>query len=109
MEASSREAAGNAVGFVLLLLWVAAVGEMVMRRARPDETFGRYALVSFLTYRHGHFGPRRFGPMRHLMPSPIQTNWRIYVRDLHTGREGVYFLTTATDRMGVPSACPAIA
>jgi hypothetical protein len=166
-------AAGNAVGFILLLVWVFAVGEVVMRRARPDETFGRsapwhapvpgpvgwaldlaansrfvrafgelvpvvafrsdirdviyvnyivaadrveglvpaglelqrvgsdnqYALISFLTYRHGHFGPRLLGPVRHLMPSPIQTNWRIYVRDPRTRREGVYFLTTATDNV----------
>jgi hypothetical protein len=166
-------AAGNAVGFVLLLVWVWAVGEMVMRRARPDVSSGRYApwrapvpspvgwvldlvansrfvrafgelvpvvaflsdirdviyvnyivaaerverlvpaglelqrlgpddryaLLSFLTYRHGHFGPRCFGPVRHLMPSPLQTNWRIYVRDPRTSREGVYFLTTATDNV----------
>ena len=164
-------AAGNAAGFVMLLVWIAAAGELVMRRARPDEPFGRYAqwrapvpgglgwalelvansrflrgfgelvpvvaflsdirdviyvnyivaaeqveglvpdglalqrigpdsryaLVSFLTYRHGHFGPRLMGPLRLLAPSPVQTNWRIYVRDPGSGREGVYFLTTATD------------
>jgi hypothetical protein len=164
-------AAGNAVGFVLLLLWLAATTEFVMRRARPEAAFGRdapwhaprrgsagwaldlvansrfvrglaalvpvvaflsdirdvvyvsylvaadhvaglvpaglelqrlgpggdYALVSFLTYRHGHFGPRLLGPLRRLMPSPVQTNWRLYVRHPRSGHEGVYFLTTATD------------
>jgi hypothetical protein len=166
-------ASGNAMGFVLLLVWFASVTELVLRRARPDEAFGRYApwrapvrgpagwafdllansrfvralaelipvvafrsdirdvlyvnylvaaehveqlvpaglelqrlgsdgryaLVSFLTYRHGHFGPRLLGPLRRLMPSPIQTNWRIYVRHRRTGHEGVYFLTTATDSL----------
>lgn len=165
-------AAGNAAGFILLLVWIATAGELVMRRARPDALWGRYAswraplpkplgwtldliansrflrgfaelvpvvaflsdirdviyvnyivateqieglvpaglelqrigpdgryaLVTFLTYRHGHFGPRLLGPLRTLLaPSPIQTNWRIYVRDPATGVEGVYFLTTATD------------
>jgi hypothetical protein len=166
-------AAGNAIGFVLLLIWIAAASELVLRRARPATVYGReapwrapvrgpvgwaldlaansrfvralaellpvlaflsdirdviyvnylvaaerverlvpaglelqrlgsdgrYALVSFLTYRHGHFGPRLLGPLRRLMPSPVQTNWRLYVRDPRTSREGVYFLTTATDNL----------
>ena len=58
----------------------------------PD---GRYALFTFLTYRHGHFGPRLFGPIRRLLPSPIQSNWRIHVTDPQTGRRGIYFLSTA--------------
>ena len=32
-----------------------------------------------LTYRHGHFGPRLAGPLRRLMPSPLQSNWRLYL------------------------------
>ncbi|HVS39089.1 MAG TPA: DUF2071 domain-containing protein [Gemmataceae bacterium] len=56
---------------------------------------GRFALFSSLTYRHGHFGPGLFGPLRRLMPSPVQTNWRIYVRDPQTGLEGIYFVTNA--------------
>ncbi len=160
-------AAGNALAFVLLLLWLAAVTERVLRRARPDEAYGRYApwrhprrvlgwaldplansrfvralceyvpmvalrsditdviyvnyiveaeraaalvppglelqrvgadgryaVFSFLTYRHGHLGPALLGPLRRLLPSPGQTNWRLYVRDPRTGVEGVYFLTT---------------
>jgi hypothetical protein len=160
-------AAGNAVGFVLLLGWLALAGEQVLRRSRPDEVHGRYApwrsphrgtgraldvlansrfaralgelapmvalrsdirdviyvnyvveaerlerlvpaglelqrvgpegrhaLFSILTYRHGHLGPRLLGPLRPLLPSPVQTNWRIYVRDPRSGCEGVYFLTT---------------
>lgn len=56
---------------------------------------GRYAMFSTLTYRHGHFGPRVFGPLRTLWPSPIQSNWRVYVDDPATGKAGVHFVTTA--------------
>ncbi|MDB5327256.1 MAG: hypothetical protein JWM57_2825 [Phycisphaerales bacterium] len=56
---------------------------------------GRWAMFTFLIYRHGHFGPRLFGPLRRLWPSPIQSNWRLYVTDPLTGLDGVYFLTTA--------------
>jgi hypothetical protein len=55
----------------------------------------RYALFTHLTYRHGHFGPRSLGRLRGLLPSPIHSNWRIYVVDPHTGLRGVYFVTNA--------------
>lgn len=58
---------------------------------------GKYALFSFLTYRHGHFGFRAMGPLRRLMPSPIQTNWRIHVIDPRTSVEGIYFVSNAID------------
>jgi hypothetical protein len=161
-------AAGNALGFILLLVWLAAVAELVLRRARPVEAYGRdapwrhpspwlawaldpvansrfvralcdlvpmpplrsdiadvvyvnylvpaerlaplvppglelqrlgpegrHALFSFLTYRHGHLGPALLGPLRRLLFSPVQSNWRIYVRLAGGDREGVYFPTTA--------------
>jgi len=53
-----------------------------------------HALFTFLTYRHGHLGPVRLGPFRRVLPSPIQSNWRIYVTDPLTGRGGVYFVAT---------------
>jgi hypothetical protein len=56
---------------------------------------GKYALFSFLTFRHGHFGFAFLGPLRRWLPSPVQTNWRIHVRDPRTGHEGIYFLTNA--------------
>jgi hypothetical protein len=161
-------AAGNAIGFVLLMLWFVLVAEETLRRSRPEVSYGRYApwryprrgpigwlvdtvansrflralgellptpafvsditnvvyvnylveaerlaplvppglelqrlgpdnryaLFTFLTYRHGHFGPRLFGPLRRVLPSPIQSNWRIHVRDPLTGTEGIYFLST---------------
>lgn len=34
---------------------------------------------TILTYRHGHFGPAIAGPLRRLFPSPLQSNWRLYL------------------------------
>jgi hypothetical protein len=66
-----------------------------LQRVGPD---GRYAVFTFLVYRHGHFGPRLLGPLRRaLMPSPIQSNWRIYVTDPRTGHRGTYFVSTAVN------------
>jgi hypothetical protein len=56
---------------------------------------GRYALFTHLTYRHGHFGPRLLGPLRRLLPSPVHSNWRIYVHDPNSGLHGIYFVTNA--------------
>ena len=55
----------------------------------------RYALFTHLTYRHGHFGPRLLGPLRRVLPSPVHSNWRVYVHDPNTGLRGVYFVTNA--------------
>ena len=165
-------AAGNAIGFVLMLVWFGAVTELVLRRSRPTGATGRMALwidprrslaspllnwiansrlarafgewvpsIAFisnitdviyvnylveaerllplvpqgmelqtlgaggkwglfthLTYQHGHFGPQMLGPLRRFMPSPVQSNWRIYVRDPQTQRSGIYFVTTAINK-----------
>jgi hypothetical protein len=165
--------AGNAVGFVLLEIWLIAVTERVLARSRPSTMHGRgapwrsckrgmigdgfdwlansaflrataellpapalasdirdvvyvnylvkaeklerftppglqlqrigpesrWTVFTFLTYRHGHFGPRALGPLRKLMPSPIQSNWRLYVIDPRTKHAGVYFVTTAISSM----------
>ena len=37
--------------------------------------------LTVLTYRHGHFGPRWMGPLRRFMPSPLQSNWRLYLAE----------------------------
>jgi hypothetical protein len=65
-----------------------------LQRLGPD---GRYAMFSLLVFRHGNVGPAWLGPLRRFCPSPLQTNWRIYVRDSHSGAEGVYFVTMASD------------
>ncbi|MEU4624985.1 DUF2071 domain-containing protein [Actinoplanes sp. NPDC023801] len=66
-----------------------------LQRVGPGR---EWAVFTFLTYRHGHLGPPMFGRLRQLLPSPVQTNWRIYVVDPHTGHAGVHFVTTAVDR-----------
>jgi hypothetical protein len=68
------------------------VAPLMLQRLGPE---GRYAMFTFLTFRHGHFGPRCFGPLRRLWPSPIQSNWRIHVYDPATQRRGIQFLTIA--------------
>ncbi len=65
---------------------------LLLQRLGPG---GRYALFTFLTYKHGHFGFRMLGPLRRLMPSPVQTNWRIHVLDPRTGTRGIFFVTNA--------------
>lgn len=60
---------------------------------------GEYALFTFLTYQHGHFGFAFMGPLRKLMPNPVQTNWRIHVYDPRTDYRGIYFLTNAIDAL----------
>jgi len=68
--------------------------ELELQRVGPRRN---YAVLTFLTYRHGHFGPGLLGPLRRHLPSPVQSNWRIYVFDPQTGKRGVYFITTAID------------
>lgn len=68
---------------------------LALQRLGPQ---GRYALLTFLTYRHGHFGFTFLGPLRRLLPALVQTNWRVHVRDPRTGREGIRFVTNAADR-----------
>ncbi len=159
--------AGNAIGFVFLMIWLASITEIVLLRRRPVTSYGRhalarypatgllpwswnllansrvaralvglipalpmdsditdviyvnylvdaqsvegfvdrplqlqrlgpegrYALFTFLTFRHGHFGPRCLGPLRKLFRSPIQSNWRIHVYDPVSGKRGIQFLT----------------
>ena len=63
-----------------------------LQRLGPQR---QYALFTFLTYRHGHFGPALLGRFRRHLPSPIQSNWRIHVTDPVTRQRGVYFLSTA--------------
>ena len=63
-----------------------------LQRLGPEKDL---ALFTFLTYQHGHFGFAVLGPLRRVMPSPVQTNWRIHVRDPVTGHEGITFVTNA--------------
>ncbi len=65
-------------------------------RLGPD---GRFALFTFLTFGHQHFGLSAMGPLRRLMPDAVQSNWRIHVVDPRTGQRGIHFVTNAIDRL----------
>ncbi|MEG2031346.1 MAG: DUF2071 domain-containing protein [Janthinobacterium sp.] len=55
-----------------------------------------------LTYRHGHFGPALLGPLRRLLPSPLQSNWRLYLDHTPAGAPDVpcvYFLKNIMDSL----------
>ncbi|MCX7293930.1 DUF2071 domain-containing protein [Janthinobacterium sp.] len=55
-----------------------------------------------LTYRHGHFGPALPGPLRRLLPSPLQSNWRLYLDHTPPGAPAVpcvYFLKNIMDSL----------
>ena len=55
-----------------------------------------------LTYRHGHFGPALLGPLRRLLPSPLQSNWRLYLDHTPPGAPDVpcvYFLKNIMDSL----------
>jgi len=56
-----------------------------------------WTAVTVLTYRHGGFGPAFLGPVRRLLPSPWQSNWRLYLapEEGHPSQDAVYFLTNA--------------
>jgi hypothetical protein len=60
---------------------------------------GKYGVLSFLTYRHGHFGPTILGALRRLFPSPIHTNFRVHVVDPKTGIRGITFFTNAIESL----------
>ena len=66
---------------------------LTLRRVGGDR-----AVFTILTYRHGHFGPRVLGRLRRwVCPSPVQSNWRVYVTHPAGGETGVLFVTTAID------------
>mgnify|MGYP000037053399 CR=1 FL=1 len=37
-------------------------------------------IFTILTYRHGNFGPSFLGPLRRMFFSPLQSNWRLYLK-----------------------------
>ncbi len=52
--------------------------------------FGDRTPLSILSYRHGGFGPALSGPLRKRLPSPLQSNWRLYLE----GQDAIYFVKT---------------
>jgi hypothetical protein len=87
---------------VIYLNWVIDLSRV--RHLLPDgievwEHAGR-TVLSILTYRHGAFGPAMLGPLRRIFPSPLQSNWRLYVQSIHgqpPAQPTVLFLTNVID------------
>ena len=63
---------------------VAAVAHLVPPRVTLAQRDGK-TLFTVLTYARHHFGPALAGPLRRLFPSPLQSNWRLYVESLPDG------------------------
>ena len=78
-----------------------------VRHAPPPPPGHHYVVhegrtpYTILSYRHGHFGPRAAGPLRALMPSPRQSNWRWYLRrdDAAQGTPVVLFDRNVMDQL----------
>lgn len=68
---------------VVYLNWVVPV-ELVTPYV-PDgvsiTTRDGKTIFTILTYKHGHFGPKGF--LRKVCPSPLQSNWRLYVDQIN--------------------------
>lgn len=96
-------AMASAITNVVYVNYLAPAGDLAplvppgleIQRVGPGQ---EWAVLSFLTYRHGHLGPARIKRFRGLLPSPVQSNWRLYVREPRTGLSGVYFVSTAVDQ-----------
>lgn len=57
---------------------VAALAHLVPEGVKLRQRGGK-TIFTILTYTHGHFGPAIAGPLRKLFPSPVQSNWRLYL------------------------------
>jgi hypothetical protein len=69
---------------VIYANWVvpyAAIARLVPPGIEIIERHGQVTLT-ILSYRHGHFGPALSGLLRRLFPSPLQSNWRLYVHSV---------------------------
>lgn len=66
------------VVYLTWLLPVAAVARLVPPGVALVSWEGMTPFT-ILTYAHGHFGPAAAGRLRCLFPSPLQSNWRLYV------------------------------
>lgn len=61
--------------------WVVPVAKIahLVPPAIPILDRDGHTILTILTYRHGHFGPALSGPLRRAFPSPLQSNWRLYL------------------------------
>ena len=78
---------------VVYLNWMVPVERVAPLLPEPLELEVREGMtcISILTYRHGRFGPRFLGGWRRFFPSPLQSNWRFYLKN-EREEPAIYFL-----------------
>jgi hypothetical protein len=87
---------------VVYLNWIVPVERvraLVPEGVRIVEREG-LTLLTVLTYAHKHFGPAFLGQWRGIAPSPLQSNWRLYVEtidDAAPAQPTVLFLANVFD------------
>ncbi len=85
---------------VVYLTWLAPLEACAAWVPAGLRLWQRGGLTPFtvLSYRHGNFGPAALGPLRRCLPSPLQSNWRLYLETAPPGTPGaptVLFLKNA--------------
>jgi hypothetical protein len=75
------------VADVVYLTWLVPVSACASFVPKGVRLWQKNGLTPFtvLTYRHGHFGPSALGILRKLFPSPLQSNWRLYLEQAPAG------------------------
>lgn len=78
---------------VIYFTWMVEVDRVTSLVPQGTKLWQKSGLTPFsiLTYRHGYFGPSIIGWFRRLFPSPLQSNWRLY---LETAPEGAPHVRT---------------
>ncbi len=66
------------IGYASWVVPLRLVAHLVPRGVTLHVRDGK-TILTVLTYRHGHFGPAFLGPLRRIFPSPLQSNWRLYL------------------------------
>lgn len=66
---------------IVYLSWLVDIDQVRSRYPQPIQLWEKQGKTIFtiLTYQHEHFGFSFLGPLRKLMPSPKQSNWRFYI------------------------------
>ncbi len=66
---------------VVYLTWLVPVAHAGALAPSSIELWQQDGFTPFtiLSYAHRHFGPALLGPLRRLCPSPLQSNWRLYL------------------------------
>ncbi|MBJ9957848.1 DUF2071 domain-containing protein [Acinetobacter courvalinii] len=69
------------VSNIVYLSWLVDVEQVRQRYPKYVPLWEKHGKTIFtiLTYQHHHFGFAFLGPLRTLMPSPRQSNWRFYL------------------------------